>query len=111
MKIIFALCAFISFTSLASAKDLYFLCQVDYNSNHYETEVELDYDERDVFFGEVDQFKFFLSAKEAKTIELQVLNRAEPSRSYATTKLESESQVELSIWTREFLVEAKCFRP
>ena len=83
---------------------------MDYNSDHYETMVELDNDERNVFFGQIEAFKFFLSAKKGEKVELQALNRAEPSRSYATSRIEATSQVELSIWTREFLLEVQCTR-
>lgn len=104
----FALVA--SFSSYAGPMNL--ACTVSFNADKVlETSVTLNPKERNKSFGEIDGFEFFLSENNDSTIELQALNVMEPSRSYATAKLsEISSFVDLSIWTREFLLEVRCTR-
>lgn len=96
----------------AFAQETKLQCKATYNLDTVlETEVTLGHSERNKSFGEFEQFQFFLSDNGNNVIELQSLNNNEPSRSYATAKIaEAGSYVELSIWTRDFLLEVRCTR-
>lgn len=85
-------------------------CKATYNLDTVlETAVTLGHSERNKSFGEFENFQFFLTDKENGIIELQSYNNLDPSRSYATAKIsEPGSYVELSIWTRDFLLEVRC---
>lgn len=85
-------------------------CKATYNMDTVlETEVTLGHSERNKSFGEFEAFQFFLTDVGNGIIELQSLNNNEPSRSYATAKMaEAGSYVELSIWTRDYLLEVRC---
>lgn len=67
--------------------------------------------QRNLPIGSDDQFEFILSDNGKNVIELQAYNSYEPSRSYATADFSAASAwVELSLWTREFLLEVRCSR-
>jgi len=85
-------------------------CKATYNMDTVlETAVTLGHSERNKSFGSYEGFQFFLSDMGSGIVELQSLNSNEPSRSYATAKIsEAGSFVELSIWTREFILEVRC---
>ncbi len=85
-------------------------CKATYNlETVLETEVTLGHSERNKSFGEFDMFQFFLTDKGNDVIELHSLNNNEPSRSYATAKMvEVGSFVELSVWTRDYILEVRC---
>jgi hypothetical protein len=105
---------FISLFALASmnsfAHETKLQCKATYNMDTVlETEVTLGHAERNKSFGEYEGFQFFLSDNGSGIVELQSLNIYEPSRSYATAKIsEAGSFVELSIWTREYILEVRC---
>jgi hypothetical protein len=98
------------FTLPAFAQDYNLKCVASYNSEKvFEQELLLSQGQRALKFGSVEDFDFILSSNKDQTVELQVLNVNEPSRSYATAKLkEKDAYVELSIWKREFLLEVRC---
>lgn len=85
-------------------------CKATYNMDTVlETAVTLGHSERNKSFGEFEGFQFFLSDIGSGVVELQSYNNMEPSRSYATAKIsEAGSFVELSIWTRDYLLEVRC---
>lgn len=99
-----------SFTAFAHETKLQ--CKATHNTDIVlETEVTLNHAERNKSFGEFEQFQFFLSDNGNDVIELQSYNNNEPSRTYATAKItEAGSYVELSIWSREYLLEVRCTR-
>jgi hypothetical protein len=105
---------FVALFALASisafAQETKLQCKATYNLDTViETEVNLGHAERNKSFGEFEGFQFFLSDNGNNVVELQSLNIYEPSRSYATAKIsEAGSFVELSIWTREYLLEVRC---
>lgn len=103
-----SLFAITSFSSFAHETTLQ--CKATYNLDTVlETQVTLGHGEVNKAFGEFQGFQFFLSDKGNSTIELQSLNSYEPSRSYATAKInEAGTFVELSIWTRDFILEIRC---
>lgn len=94
------------------AVDLSLHCKASHNSIEViSADVELPAKTRNLRFGEYAQFRFFLSdnstEKEQKT-ELQVFDGSQPSRSYAVADLTKSSDVELSIWTQEYLLTVVC---
>lgn len=98
-------------TSLSSfAQETTLQCKATYNLDTVlETAVTLAQGETNKSFGSFEGFEFFLSDKGNSTLELQSLNSYDPSRSYATAKVnEAGTFVELSIWTRDFLLEIRC---
>lgn len=94
----------------AYAQDFQLKCQADYNSDTIlDTTVHLKENTKDLKLGGNDQFQFILTNKQGTVVELQVYNRYEPSRTYATSNLSGPSEfVELSIWNRDFILEARC---
>lgn len=108
MKISLLLLAILPFS--AWGKDLALDCELKHNQTLIFTRsLTLKTGQKNVSVGSYDLFEVLVSSKSAQEIELQIYNAAEPSRSYATGVLKDKlSQVELSLWTREFLMEAHC---
>lgn len=74
-----------------------------------DTKISVQEGERNKSFGEYDQFRFFVTAAKNNQIEIQSLDLSTPARSYATAKLtEKGSFVELSVWSRDYLLEVRC---
>lgn len=98
------------FTHSVFAKDLKLSCTGRYNLEvMMETEITLGTSEKNKFIGEFEGFQFFVSSISNDVVELQAYNMEAPSRSYATAKVtEAGSFVDLSIWTREFIIDARC---
>lgn len=101
----------LGFSSLVSAKTINLKCEVTYNTSNILTQ-EVKFDTastRSLSIGEVENFEFFLTNTQGGAVELQALNTDEPSRTYATAKLNGAgSFVQLSIWTRSFVMESRC---
>lgn len=96
--------------SSAFAEIINLRCEVKHNLNQVlVTDVSLRRLQKNVKFGDFELFDFLVSSIGNERVELQILNHQEPSRSYATAVLsDSAPEVELSIWKREFLIEARC---
>lgn len=109
MKKLLTICVLLSsFSSMAASYDLN--CTAAHNMDKViDTNITVNDGDRNKMFGEYDSFRFFVTGAGNKTIELQSLDLSTPSRSYATTKLtEKGSFVELSVWTRDYLLEVRC---
>ncbi len=93
------------------ASDLNLTCKISQNTKVIsESSVVISLGQKNVSFGDFEEFEFFLSSVGGDKYELQTLNKMGPSRSYATAHLNAKStELELSIWTREFLIETKCW--
>lgn len=87
-------------------------CTASHNMDKViETKVSIQDGERNKNFGEYDQFRFFVTASDKNMIEVQSMDLNGPSRSYATSNLsEKGAFVELSVWTRDYLLEVRCSR-
>lgn len=94
------------------ASDLNLKCIVLYNSEEIlSTPVTLHSKERNLKFGEYQQFRFFLSensTEKENSTELQIYDGTAPSRSYAVADLTKSKKIELSIWTRDYLLMVEC---
>jgi hypothetical protein len=102
----------LALTSLtAFASELHLNCNITQNTKVIaENSVVISEGQKNVLFGDFEEFEFFISSMGADRYELQALNKMEPSRSYATGHLNATSrELELSLWTREFLMETKCW--
>lgn len=85
-----------------------FHCKATYN---LETALDkkVNLENTPVTFGGVDAFNFHLQRKADGRVELQASNMEEPSRSYATASIKNPGDnVELSIWTKYYLMEVRC---
>lgn len=99
--------------SLSSFASVYELnCTASHNMDKViDTKVTVQDGERNKNFGEYDQFRFFVTATGKNLIEVQSMDLSAPSRSYATSNLsEKGSFVDLSVWTRDYLLEVRCSR-
>jgi hypothetical protein len=108
VKSILILGALISFQALA--KDLDLRC-VALNSGQVvlDRNISLVSGTRGLFIGKAAGLDFILTHSGENKVELQAFNAYEPSRTFATANIsEAGSFVELSIWKREFVVEARC---
>ena len=75
----------------------------------FQQKVVLHEGEKNKLFGDYDEFGFYLTSKENGIVELQTLNRNEPTRSYATGVLREKNDfVDLAIWKRDYLMEVRC---
>jgi hypothetical protein len=64
---------------------------------------------KDVKIAAFDGYEFFMGQLPEGKYELQALNVYEPSRTYAATRLStSNPEIELTIWKREAIIEARC---
>jgi hypothetical protein len=110
MKQIFLLATILATFESFASRDLNLKCTAIHNLDKVlETEVILKPTDKDITFGEYEDFKFIISSKGENTIEVQSLNILEPSRSYATGKLTLPgSFVELSIWNRAYILDVRC---
>ncbi|HXH31516.1 MAG TPA: hypothetical protein VNJ01_11930 [Bacteriovoracaceae bacterium] len=97
-------------STMAYAESFNLRCKAVYNSEVIlERDVTLELKQRNLKIGGTEPFEFILSSNGDKKIELQAYNNWEPARSYATATLTAaDSFVELSIWKREYLMEARC---
>ncbi len=87
-----------------------FVCEATYNTDSIlKTEVKLGANERNKAIADLEEFVFYLSDNKNNVVELQTLNRYEPTRTYATAKVMNPGDfVQLSIWKREYLLEVTC---
>ena len=110
MKLIFILAIILATFESWASRDLNLRCTAIHNLDKViETEIILKSTDKDITFGEYEDFKFIISSKGDETIEIQSLNILEPSRSYATGKLKLPgSFVELSIWNRAYILDVRC---
>lgn len=105
MKQLILLSFFMSSTAIA---DHSLNCRVDFNlQTVVEKSVRLPKDARNFSFATYNEFEFFLTDT-GKNIELQIFNPAEPSRSYAIADFNKTSEVDLTLWKRDFLLSTKC---
>lgn len=100
--------ALISFQ--AFAKDIDLRCTALINTQLIlDRNIKLVSGTRGMFIGKAAGLDFFLTHSGENTVELQALNAYEPSRTYATANIsEAGSFVDLSIWKREYVLEARC---
>jgi hypothetical protein len=109
MKKILALGALIcSLNSMAASYDMN--CTATHNMDKViETRVTVQDGDRNKAFGEYENFRFFVTAAGNNTVEVQSFDSSTPSRTYATSKMSEKGNfVELSIWTRDYLLEVRC---
>lgn len=108
VKSILFLGALISFQALA--KDLDLKCIASHNAQVVlDRNIRLVSGTRGLFIGKAAGLDLILTHSGEYTVELQAFNVYEPSRTYATANIsEAGSFVDLSIWKREFVVEARC---
>lgn len=92
------------------AKTIELMCEAKINTTKvFQKSVTLQENEKNHVFGEFEEFTFYISSKGNDVLELQTLNHIEPSRTYATGKVNSQhSYIDLAIWKREFLLEVRC---
>lgn len=109
LKLIFASFSLLICSS-AMAKTFSFHCQVKVNlKTVVETSFTLKDKQKNKFFGEYEGFEFYLGHIGNGVIELQSYNGNEPSRTYATSIVNGEgSFVTLSVWRRDYLLDARC---
>lgn len=94
----------------AFAAGSHYDCEAQLNGQpSFSTTVELTSEQRQQLVGRAGDLEIFLSLLPNAKIELQAYNFIEPSRSYATAELKAKGEsVELSLWKREFWIEARC---
>ncbi len=64
---------------------------------------------KDVKIAAFDGHEFFMSQLPDGKYELQAYNMYEPSRTYAAARVSiTNPEIELTIWKREALIEARC---
>lgn len=97
-------------SSQAFAKNYQLKCTATFNSQTIlEKEITLPDSGKTLSIGTEEGFEYLLTSKVGNVIELQVLDREEQFRMYASAKFPSvNSLVELSIWRRDYLMEARC---
>ncbi len=85
-------------------------CKAIYNSEVIlDRDVALQYKQRNLNIGGKEPFQFILSSAPDGKVEFQAYNSWDPSRSYASALMSGRGAfVELSIWKREYLLEARC---
>lgn len=84
-------------------------CVVEHNSQEIFQESFMVEDQGSIDFFKFDQYKFMMTSKSSNKFELEVLDYAIPSRSYAVSKLDrSEDILEYALWSRDILLEVKC---
>lgn len=107
MKLVLLLTTFLSLS--AFAKDFNLKCESSLNSSKlFEVNVTLPQGERNNLIAKSDNYHFFVTSAGMDVVELQVYDSSEPSRSYASASLTKAKSVELVIWKRESLLEARC---
>ena len=109
MKALIAI-SLLSLSLSAVARDIRISCAVSHNTQLvYENEISVPQNAKNISIANFDLFEMFMTSLPDGRYELQMLNSMEPSRTYATGALTSASPtLELSVWTREFLLETKC---
>lgn len=110
MKTILILTTIFATSHLMASDDLKLKCTALHNLDKVmETAVNLKQTDKEKVIGEFEGFKFMISSKGGHLVEIQSLNIEEPSRTYATGKLNSEdSYVELSVWNRNYILDFRC---
>lgn len=105
MKRLLILCL-LSFSAVAAEFD----CRYSYNLEEISrNKVTINEGQKEMRIAELEEHVFFLSSLPLKKFELQLLNRIEPSRTYASATLSSSNrELELTVWKREGIVEGKC---
>ncbi len=100
--------ALLSVSAFASKVEL--SCGLYHNLELVDTvQVVLQDQQKNKVVQEYGMFQVILSSTGLDEIELQVLNLMDPSRSYATGTLKNTGEkIQLSIWTREFILDSKC---
>lgn len=107
MKLVLILATLLS--ASAFAKDFNLTCESSLNSDKlFEVRVKLPQGERNNLIAKTDEYHFFITSQKDDVVELQVYNSTEPSRSYASGSLSKAKSVELVIWKRDSLLEARC---
>ncbi|MFP5384778.1 MAG: hypothetical protein ACLGHN_01780 [Bacteriovoracia bacterium] len=77
----------------------------------FQQKLVLEESDKNKLIGDFNEFSFYLTSKGNEVVELQTLNRYEPTRSYATGALrEKDDFVDLAIWKRDYLMEVRCSR-
>lgn len=100
--------ALMSFEVLA--KDLDLRCIASHNAQVVlDRNIRLVSGTRGLFIGRAAGLDLILTHSGENKVELQAFNAYEPSRTYATANIsEAGSFVDLSIWKREYVLEARC---
>ncbi len=100
---------FILLMACASSYGAKMSCVVEHNSQAiFEESFTLE-ERSSVTFFKYEQYDFLMSSKVNKKYELEVLDLATPSRSYAISKLEHTNDIlEYALWSRDILLEVKC---
>ncbi len=71
--------------------------------------VVLEESDKNKLVGDFNEFSFYLTSKGNNVVELQTLNRYEPTRSYATSVLRAKNDfIDLAILERDYLMEVRC---
>ncbi|WP_127716844.1 hypothetical protein [Halobacteriovorax sp. HLS] len=104
-KFITALMLMMSVTSFAVKMN----CVVEHNSQEIFQESFTVQAQSTLAFFKFDQYTFMMTEKNNAKFELEVLDLATPSRSYAVSKLEKSNDIlEYALWSRDILLEVKC---
>lgn len=110
MKNVFTLATIFAISQSIASSEMNLKCTAIHNLDKVmETEIKLKQTDKEKVIGEFEGFKFMVSSKGDNLIEIQSLNLDEPSRSYATGKVDNHgSYVELSVWNRNYILDFRC---
>lgn len=102
----FLVLALTSFSALAADFD----CRYLQNLNEiYSNRVTIADGAKNVVIADFDEYVFFMSSLGNDKYELQSLNNMEPSRTYATARVNAANpELGLVIWKRESIIEVNC---
>lgn len=107
MRSILSLIFLVSFS--ASASEVKTRCEVKQNTIiKFVNEFALADHNRPLPFGSIDDYHFLLANLGDNQAELQIYDRLAPSRIFSKGALSQEQALELTIWSRDVLIQVNC---